>query len=198
MSTATKVTATAFLDQIPEKTYVRVSDVPCSSTASRAALSRAARDGKLVKVARGLYYKGPKTRFGMARPSILETALEVLGSEGTGPCGYSAARAFGLTTQVPAKVDLAISGPMREGLEGVELHKRSNPARQKLSYWDIGLLELLREPGVIELGWSALVAASKKFVSESRIHPDLIADAVPREAPDVRRRWGQLALELTI
>lgn len=198
MSTLSKLSASAYLEKIPEKSYVRVADLPCTSSASRAALSRAARDGKLVKAARGLYYKGPKTRFGMARPSILETALEVLGSEGTGPCGYSAARAFGLTTQVPAKIDLATSGPIREGLEGVELHKRSNPARQNLSYWDIGLLELLREPGVIESGWSALVTASKRFVRENRIHPDLIAAAVPREAPDVRIRWGQLAAELTV
>ncbi|GAA2173518.1 hypothetical protein GCM10009784_08140 [Arthrobacter parietis] len=190
------MTASAYLETIPVKSYVRARDLPGSPEASRAALSRAAKDGKVVKAARGLYFKGPKTRFGMARPNTLDTALEVLGKEGIGPCGFSAARAFGLTTQVPAKVELAISGPAPEGLDGVKLHTRNNPARRKLSYLDIALLEVLREPAVIESGWTAFVSAAKRSVKEKRIHPDLIAAAVPRESPDVRRRWSELTMAL--
>lgn len=180
------------------KSYVRARDLPGTPDASRAALSRAARDGKIVKAARGLYYKGPKTRYGMARPGALETALEVLGSEGTGPCGYSAARALGLTTQVPAKIDLAVPGPVCEGLEGVKLHRRNNTARRKLSYLDVAVLEVLREPGVIDLGWDALVSVVSRSVKEKKVHPKLIADAVPKEGPDVRRRWNELASELAV
>lgn len=198
MSPSTKMTASAYLEKIPVRSYVRVSDLPGTPEASRAALSRAAKDGTIVKAARGLYFKGPKTRFGMARPNTLDTALEVVGKEGTGPCGFSAARAFGLTTQVPAKVELAISGPVREGLDGVKLYTRNNPARRKLSYLDIALLEVLREPAVVESGWAALVNAAKRLVKENRVHPDLIAAAVPRERPEVRTRWSELSKALAV
>lgn len=123
-----------------------------------------------MKAARGLYFKGSKTRYGMARPNNLDIALEVLGKEGTGPCGFSAARNLGLSIQVPAKVELAILGPVREGPEGVKIHTRDNPARTKLSYLDIALLEVLREPGLIESGRSALVNAARRSVKEDRVH----------------------------
>lgn len=198
MTSSSKMTASAYLEALPVRTYVRAGDLPGSPDASRTALSRAAKDGKIVKAARGLYFKGPKTRFGMARPNALDTALEVAGKEGTGPCGFSAARAFGLTTQIPAKVELAVTGRAPEGLEGVKLHTRNNPARRKLSYLDIALLEVLREPAVVESGWTALVNAARLSVKENRVHPDLIAAAVPRERPEVRTRWNELSKALTV
>lgn len=104
-----------------------------------------------MKAARGLYFKGSKTRYGMARPNNLDIALEVLGKAGTGRCGFSAARNLGLSIQVPAEVELAIS-------------------RTELSYLDIAQLEVLREPGLIESGRSALVHADRRSVKEDRVH----------------------------
>lgn len=69
----------------PERSFVRVSELPGTAVAARQAASRAARNGELIPVRRGLYYRGIKTRYGMTRPRAEEVAREVLGEEGSGP-----------------------------------------------------------------------------------------------------------------
>jgi len=74
----------AVLRELPERTFVRSSDLPGSSSARRNARSHVAIAGDLIGVRNGLYYKGVKSRFGMTRPSSREVAREVLGVEGVG------------------------------------------------------------------------------------------------------------------
>src|SRR4030067_3126473 len=68
-----------------------------------AALSRLSREGELVRVRRGLYWRGAKTLLGMAPPRSELIARELLGRVGVGPAGMSAASSLGLSTQVPAR-----------------------------------------------------------------------------------------------
>lgn len=193
MSASTK-TPGQVLEELPVRSFVRAKDLPGSPTAARNALSRAAKCGDLVHCSRGLYFKGPKTRYGMARPGVLEVALKVLGVDGIGPAGYSAARAFGLTTQVPAKVELAVYGPLKQGIDGVKLHKRNNGRRRGLSFLEIALLEVLREPATVESGWDSLVSAAKNAVDKGEVRLCRIAEAVPGEgSPAVRTRFEHLA-----
>lgn len=63
--------------------------------------------GELVRVYRGLYYKGTKTVLGMTRPRPIDLALRI-GGPGSGPCEYTAAHILHLTTQVPAQVCVAV------------------------------------------------------------------------------------------
>lgn len=107
----------------------------------------------------GLYYRGAMTRYGMATPSIQEVVTAVLGREGVGPAGFSAARAWGVTTQVPATFHVATLKPVA-AIAGVTQVSRRNLARMRLNQKEIALLELLRAPEVyVEGGWASLVAA---------------------------------------
>jgi len=98
------------------------------------------------------------TRYGMATPSIQEVVTAVFGREGVGPAGFSAARAWGVTTQVPATFHVATLKPVA-AIAGVRQVSRRNLARMRLTR-GIALLELLRAPEVyVEGGWASLVAA---------------------------------------
>jgi len=63
--------------------------------------------GKLVRVRPGLYYKGVHTALGLTEPHPLDVALQIAG-QGSGPAGFSAASALGLTTQVPSVIEVAV------------------------------------------------------------------------------------------
>lgn len=139
--------------------FVRLETLPGTAAARRKAASRAVADGDLIHVRHGLYYRGSKTRYGMTRPSAVEVALEVLGRKGVGPAGFSAAREWSLTTQVPPAVHIAALKPAKN-LPGVTLTIRSNLDRIGLTYREIALIEILRDPEVyVERGWAALVEA---------------------------------------
>ncbi len=145
MRTRSAITPGVVLRELPERTFVRISGLPGSNAARRNALSHAAADGDLIRVRNGLYYKGAKSRFGMTRPSSRDVAREVLGSDGVGPAGFSAARHLGLTTQVPAEMHLSFWGPIPEGIDGVRIHKRNNARRRWLNESEIALRHTVGE-----------------------------------------------------
>lgn len=94
------------------------------------ALSRLARSGELRRVARGVYVRPKKTRFGQRLPA-LERFLEGLQQLGETvvPSAAAEANKLGLTTQVPIRNLWLTSGPSRVlewGRQTVELrHARS-------------------------------------------------------------------------
>lgn len=157
-------TPAAAIRALPVKSFVRLSDLPGADTARRKAVSRAVESGELLKVRRGLYYRGKATRYGMTHPSTADVVNVVMGSVGVGLAGFSAAREWGVTTQVPASVHVATLKKV-EGFEGVKQTVRSNLARADLNAKEIALLELMREPDVyVEAGWDALVAAVRDAI----------------------------------
>jgi len=141
------------------RSFVRLETLPGTDAARRKAVSRAVEEGDLIKVRHGLYYRGAKTRYGMTGPSVVEVALEALGRRGVGPAGFSAAREWSLTTQVPPALHIAALKPAKD-LPGIALTIRSNLDRIGLTYKEIALVELLRDPEVyVEGGWRVLVEA---------------------------------------
>jgi hypothetical protein len=171
----------AAIRNAPERSFVHVDRLPGTSAAARKAASRAARDGELVSVRRGLYYKGSRTRSGMTRPRVEEVTREVLGERGVGPAGYSAARALGLTTQLPALWQVATLRTV-DAIDGVKQHARRNLGRVDLTEKEIALLEVLRAPEVYaEAGWDAFVQAVSARVSTKEIRWGKVADAVLAE-----------------
>lgn len=179
------------------KSFIRVDDLPGARVAARNAVSYAAKRGDLVRVRRGLYYKGARTRYGVTRPDPEAAAREALGREGLGPTGYTAARLFGLTTQVPTAVELAIAGPTATGLPHVRLHKRNNMKRRRLRYEEVALLELLRDPELlVDGGWSALVTAARAAADTRTVRlPELARVAEGEASPVVRERARRLVAE---
>ena len=187
------------LDRFPAGTFVHVECLPGSRAAANSAVSRARKNGDLVAIRKGLYFKGAKTRYGMTRPSSEAIAVEVLGTVGVGPAGHSAARALGLTTQVPAKPALTVAGPVPTSVPGVTVSKRNNMLRRELGYTEIALLELLRGDweSIVEGGWPALVSAAAKGVREGKIRPAALAGAVAAErSPTARANLERLNHDL--
>jgi hypothetical protein len=167
-------TPAAAIRALPARSFVRLSDLPGADTARRKAVSRAVESGELLKVRRGLYYRGKATRYGMTHPSTADVVNVVMGSVGVGLAGFSAAREWGVTTQVPASVHVATLKKV-EGLEGVKQTVRSNLARADLNAKEIALLELMREPDVyVEAGWGALVAAVRDAIRTHTVRVSIL------------------------
>lgn len=187
----------AAIRSVPECSFVRVSNLPGTAVAARQAASRAARNGELLPVRRGLYYRGAKTRYGMTRPRVEDIAREVLGEEGTGPAGYSAAREWGVTTQVPSSFHLATLWTT-DPIAGVTQHARRNKERTKLNAKEIALLELLRAPDLyVEAGWGTLVERVRDALAKKVVREDALRAAVAGERNTaVREGFAELAADL--
>lgn len=138
------------------------------------ALTRAAGEGQLVPVRRGLYWKGAKTRFGTTRPDALDAALAVARvndfDSGVGPTGWSASHALGLSTQIPARTHVAVPGRVPAAPVGVQFHQRSPRGRRGLGVLDVALLEVLSQfPDQIEASWSELVERVRSLIEDGQI-----------------------------
>lgn len=184
---------------IPTRSFVHVNRLPGTATAARQAASRAARSGELMPVRRGLYYRGTKTRYGMTRPRIEEIVREVLGSAGNGPAGYSAAREWGVTTQVPSSFHVAALWTS-DPIEGVTQHARSNRERASLNATEIALLELMRAPEVyIEVGWNTLVSKVRDALADGEVNEGRLRVAVAGErSVSVRENFDRLVSDLVV
>lgn len=79
------------------------------------ALSRLAREGKLLRVGRGAYSLPVRGRFGIRPPSTesVVQAIESTSGETVVASGAAEANALGLTTQVPTREVYLTSGPSR-------------------------------------------------------------------------------------
>jgi hypothetical protein len=186
------VSAAAVIRAAPERSFVRVSELPGSAAAARKAAARAVHDGLLVRVHRGLYYRGRLTRYGVTFPRAEDVVREVLGTRGVGLASYSAARAWGVTTQVPFVLHVATLRTVKP-IAGVKQHARKNLARVDLNPVEIALLELLRAPEVfVEAGWDNLVANVGDAVAAGRVRLDVLAEAVPGENCAVRDNYRSL------
>ncbi len=80
------------------------------------ALSRLAKQGRLMRVCHGIYVPPVETRFGDRAPALdkVLTSLSALWGETIVPCGGAAANALGLTSQVPVRSVYLTSGPNRK------------------------------------------------------------------------------------
>lgn len=125
------------LAALPAGSFVHVDRLPGGRGAASSAVSRAFARGELMRLRNGLYYKGAKTRYGLTGPAAEATAFEVMGRAGVGPTGFSAARALGLTTQVPARLSLKVAGPVPTALPGVVVSRRNNMRRRDLGHVEV-------------------------------------------------------------
>lgn len=193
------ISPAAAIRSAPVRSFVHVNRLPGTATAARQAASRAARSGELLPVRRGLYYRGAMTRYGMTRPRIEEIAREVLGAAGNGPAGYSAAREWGVTTQVPSSFHVAALWTV-DPIEGVTQHARSNRERVTLNAKEIALLELMRAPEVyVEAGWNILASNVRDALSDGAVNEGRLRVAVAGERSiSVRENFDRLISDLVV
>jgi hypothetical protein len=187
------------LAALPTGTFVHVERLPGSRAAASSAVWRSHKRGDLVAIRKGLYFKGARTRYCMTRPSAEAAAAEILGHVGVGPTGHTAARALGLTTQVPARPALTVAGPIPTSVPSVRVSRRNNMRRRDLTCTEIAVLELLRGDWeqTVEGGWPALVAAVATAVRGKRVRLKALAEAVAAErSPAARANFSRLSADL--
>ena len=168
--------------------------MPGSRRAAECELSRLALAGDLIRVRKGLYWKGPMTAVGMPRPRPLEVGLAVAG-QGAGPAGLAAAAFLGVTTQVPAVETVAVAGRAPAPLRAVRFVSRSIERRiRSLKPVEVAVIEVLRDgPNSIEAAWDEFGETVRRLAAEQRIRPSLIAEQVDAEHHiAARQRWGEL------
>lgn len=179
----------------PVGTFLRTSDFaeyrPSAVATAFSRMARARPD--LVRIRKGLYWKGVDSRFGAGSPDVLETALAASG-RGAGPSGVSAANALGLTTQMAAVPTVAVLGRCPTGLHGVRVVSRSNFERYHLLPLEIALLEVLREfPLHVEGSWADLVRRVREENERGGIRLDAVLRAAATEhSPALRARAASL------
>lgn len=157
----------------PADSFVRSRDLvtlTSSRSAIDTALHRVAKEGDIQFIRNGIYYKGKRTRFGMTRPDPMRVGFEIADlhgmSGGVGPSGYSAARALGLTTQMPSRHELSVPGRAPGDTEHLHFVSRPPHTRSGLRPLEVAILEVLREwPRYSEADWTSLVRAVCKLES---------------------------------
>lgn len=176
--------------------FFNVDDFVGSRATVARALSRLADDGELVRVKRGLYWRGTKTPLGMSPPSSTSVLRAVYGkSAGVGPTRLDAARKLGLTTQVARTPAFAVPFVV-EGLSSILINRarRTGRARHNLDDAEIALFEVLHDwDNVVELSSADAVQRLRSLIG-NLIRPEAVAAASTTESARVRERLRALLI----
>lgn len=176
--------------------FWRPEDFGGSPEAVAKALSRLAHAGELRRVRRGLYWRGAPTRLGMAPPSPDRVVHEVIDAPGTGPAGWSAALALGLSTQVPRRETIAVPGRAPRTPGAVRFVSRAASVKrrdERLRPPEVALLEVLRDWNtLVEVPTGAAVERIADLVGDGSLRLDRVVRASSTEPPRVRERLRHL------
>lgn len=182
--------------------FLRVADFAGigSHAAVRQALSRLAREGELIPIREGLYWRGRKTRFGMSRPDAIQIAEAVVGKGGVGYAGVSAANALGLTSQVPGVAEIAVPVRAPESLghaRFVSRAARSGRRATNLNALEVSLLETLEQwDEVVEESYSFAVSWIRRMLDAGDLDAEKLVKASNGESVKTRVRLKQLLKDI--
>ena len=180
--------------------FWRPEDFEGSPDAVAQALSRLARSGEVRRVRRGLYWRGAPTRLGMAPPPPGRLADAVAGGAGSGPAGWSAALALGLSTQVARREAVAVPGRSPRSLGSVHYVSRAASTKrrdERLRPAEVALLEVLRDwDGLVELSAANAIERIERLADSGAVRLDRVARASETEPPRVRQRLRHLLVAL--
>lgn len=169
-------------------------DAPASTI--RHILSEMASAGELIRVRRGLYWRGEPSRFGLSSPTTDQIARVIAGTVGIGPSGYSAANLLGVSTQVPRLAEFAVptrapKAPPRMRFQARPGH--SGRVKQKLTEREVALLEVLGDlEAVSEMEPKAAMARLAQEIIHGRVRPERLARASATERAATRARLDLL------
>lgn len=173
----------ADFDKLPARTVART-------------LARLAESGAIKRVRPGLYYRSRTTSFGPSIPSATAMIGHALHAP-MHPAGLSAANALGLTTQNPARGELATPAANPPSVLGeFRVHTRRSPNRARLSEREGALLEMLRSRGrYSDLSPAGTIRRLLLLLAEGDTF-ERVARAALDEPPRVRAMMGALGDEL--
>lgn len=160
------------------------------------ALSRLAQAGELRRVRRGLYWRGTPTRLGMAPPPPNRFAHEIIDAPGSGPAGWSAGLALGLSTHVPRRETIAVPGRAPRNPGNIRFVSRAASAKrrdERLRSPEVALLEVLRDWNtLVEVPTDAAVDRIADLAENGTLRLDRVVRASTTEPPRVRERLRRL------
>lgn len=171
-------------------TYNDFEDLPATAVAP--ALSRLAARGDIRRARKGVYYAPRRTVLGEVPPDPVVLGSAV--SRGRSyPAGLSAANMLGLTTQVPARVELAVEDKRPMPPRGVAFKPRMGTNRRGLRSREAALLEVLRDiHHLSDLSPNATTERLLDIVDDEAARLRIIR-AAAHEPPRVRAMVGALA-----
>ena len=193
---------------LPERSFVASRDIDGSRSAVESAFSRVAAAGDVLRVRKGLYWKGTTTALGMSPPRVEEVALR-LGGRGSGPAGVAAAHwaepatqaRLGLTSQVPATFLAAVPGRTPGPCPGVRFTQRPiDRLLHSLTPAEVAVLEVLRTgPAVVETPWEELPEVISGLAASGSVRLDVLDEAAATEPHrQARARWSKVRTHPTL
>jgi hypothetical protein len=170
--------------------FITIDDFPEYSRGAVArALSRHVERGEVLRIRRGLYWRGVETNLGVAAPSPWQIMKAIYGPDAPiGPARLDAAGALGLTTQLAARPTFAVPY-LTEGLSFMLINRDRRRGRQSslLNRFEIALLEIADDwPGLVEVSTRKANAILADHIRSGILRPALIAQACDTEPPRVR------------
>lgn len=162
------------------------------------ALSRLAREGKLQRVGKGVYYRAEPTAFGMSTPAASDVSAATVRAP-LHPAGLSAANVLGLTAQNPRYHEYATPAPgSPTALRNAIVHTGRPSQRVGLSAEDGAILETLRDrANSSDLPPEQTAERLLRFLADAERFRRL-ADAALAEPPRVRAMLGALGQQLDV
>ena len=177
--------------------YEDFSGAPVSAVAK--ALSRLARQGRLERVSKGVYYRSRRTTFGKSLPNPAALRNLVAARKTVFSSGIAAANLLGFTTQTSARAEVATSGfTLPRKLLGSDtiIHTRRPDAWTGLRETDAALLDFLRRAGrTSELSPEQTVRRTL-VLFQDRGRFGRLLDVAGSEPPRVRALLGAIGQEL--
>ena len=182
--------------------FWRPEDFDASPDAVTKTLSRLSATGELRRIRRGLYWRGAPTRLGMAPPPPERLADEVLGEAGTGPSGWSAALALGLSTQVPRWETISVPGRAPRNHDAIRFVSRAASRKrrdERLRPAEVALFEVLRDwDGLVDVSTHDALDRIAKLIDTGALRLDRLVRASATEPPRVRERLRRLLTALDL
>ena len=177
--------------------FWRFTDFPDSSvSAAQHLLSDLARSSELMRVRKGLYWRGVQTPLGMSPPPFESLVAELAGVRGVGPTGLSASNMLRLSTQVPRRAHVAVPAraPVSTGLvRFVSRATRTARTQARLTPIEVALLETLGDwESVVEVPSSEGWARLRGMLENDGAMAERLARASSTEPGGVRARLAAL------
>ncbi len=171
----------------------RIEDFEGSPSAVNNELRRMVSRGELVRVRRGVYWRGKRSRFGMTRASQGAAVQKLLGpNEAIGATGWQAAKLLGLSTQVSPVEAIAATHRSVQGLQNVRMASRvARSARReaKLNGIEVTFLEVLDGwERYVETDSATTLERLRELLDREDVHVERLVRASVTEPPAVRER----------
>lgn len=177
--------------------FLRASDLEgLTRAAAGRKLRRLAASGELRRIRKGLYWRGPKTMFGIAPPPLDILVEHLVGDSVYGPAGVSAANSLGLTSQVSARYQVAVNRRAPQGLPTVHFVQRAGRrGRQsaRLRPHEVALLEVLSDFHEVVDDPESALRRLLTLLDEGAFRRDALLVAAGTEPARVRHATEHLA-----